>query len=94
MSSRVRWDRARAAPDYVHLEIVDGDRFVICSDGLTKELTDYGIQHFPSEHAGAADAVRAMLDAALESCGRDNVTIVVLNVSRGAAPSTADASHD
>ena len=26
------------SPDYVRLEVVDGDRFVICSDGLTKEL--------------------------------------------------------
>ena len=33
-------------PDYVRLDVVDADRFVICSDGLTKELTDYGIQHF------------------------------------------------
>jgi len=82
------------APDYVHLEIVDGDRFVICSDGLTKELTDYGIQHFLGEHAAAADAVRAMLDAALENGGRDNITIVVLNVSRGAASSTGDDSDD
>jgi len=83
-----------AAPDYVHLEIVDGDRFVICSDGLTKELTDYGIQHFLSEHAGAADAVRAMLDAALENGGRDNITIIVLNVSRGPAPSTEDPAEE
>ncbi len=33
-------------PDYVRLDVVDGDRFVVCSDGLTKELTDFGIRHF------------------------------------------------
>ena len=38
-------------PDYVRLDVTDGDRFVICSDGLTKELTDYGIQHFLTENA-------------------------------------------
>lgn len=68
-------------PDYVRLDVVDGDRFVICSDGLTKELTDYGIQHFLREHADPAAAVDAMLDAALENGGRDNVTLIVLNVS-------------
>ncbi|KQR92333.1 MULTISPECIES: PP2C family protein-serine/threonine phosphatase [Microbacterium] len=68
-------------PDYVRLDIVDGDRFVVCSDGLTKELTDFGIQHFLREHADPADAVSAMLEAALENGGRDNVTIIVVDVS-------------
>ncbi|MET0734074.1 MAG: protein phosphatase 2C domain-containing protein [Microbacterium sp.] len=69
-------------PDYVRLDVVDGDRFVICSDGLTKELTDYGIQHFLTENPDPADAVSAMLEAALENGGRDNVTIIVLDVAR------------
>lgn len=68
-------------PDYVRLDVQDGDRFVICSDGLTKELTDYGIQHFLNEHDDPAAAVDAMLDAALENGGRDNVTVIVLDVA-------------
>lgn len=72
-------------PDYIRLDVLDGDRFVICSDGLTKELTDYGIQHFLAEHADPAAAVEAMMDAALENGGRDNITIVVLNVGRSGA---------
>lgn len=68
-------------PDYVRLDIVDGDRFVVCSDGLTKELTDFGIHHFLSQHEDPAGAVEAMLDAALENGGRDNITIIVVNVS-------------
>ncbi len=72
----------RVVPDYVRVEICDGDRFVICSDGLTKELTDYGIQHFLTENAEPEPAVRAMMDAALENGGRDNITIIVLDVRR------------
>ncbi|HWI32638.1 MAG TPA: protein phosphatase 2C domain-containing protein [Microbacterium sp.] len=72
-------------PDYVRLDVVDGDRFVICSDGLTKELTDYGIGHFLKEHDDPEGAMEAMLAAALENGGRDNITIIVLNVSRTAA---------
>ncbi|WP_298038686.1 PP2C family protein-serine/threonine phosphatase [uncultured Microbacterium sp.] len=71
-------------PDYLGIEVLDGDRFVICSDGLTKELTDYGIQHFLREYADPAQAVDAMLAAALENGGRDNVTIIVLQVERPA----------
>jgi protein phosphatase len=71
-------------PDYVRLDVLEGDRFVICSDGLTKELTDYGIRHFLDENPDPAEAVTAMLDAALENGGRDNITIVVLDVGRPA----------
>lgn len=77
-------------PDYVRLEVVDGDRFVICSDGLTKELTDYGILHFLMQHADPGDAVDAMLEAALENGGRDNITIIVLNVARSGSSPDAD----
>lgn len=77
-------------PDYVRLEVVDGDRFVICSDGLTKELTDYGILHFLLQHADPGEAVDAMLEAALENGGRDNITIIVLNVARTGSSPHAD----
>ncbi|WES65942.1 protein phosphatase 2C domain-containing protein [Microbacter sp. GSS18] len=81
-------------PDYVRLDVVEGDRFVICSDGLTKELTDFGIKHFLAEHADPGEAVAAMLDAALENGGRDNITIIVLNVGEhdGGAGGSDDAS--
>jgi protein phosphatase len=76
-------------PDYVRLDVAHGDRFVICSDGLTKELTDYGIRHFLDENPDPAAAVTAMLDAALENGGRDNITIIVLDVG-----SPAEAADD
>lgn len=69
-------------PDYLGIEVIDGDRFVVCSDGLTKELTDYGIQHFLRENEDPGAAVHAMLSAALENGGRDNVTLIVVNIAR------------
>ncbi|UNK69603.1 protein phosphatase 2C domain-containing protein [Microbacterium sp. H1-D42] len=68
-------------PDYVTVDLRDQDRLIICSDGLTKELTDYGILHFLRENDDPAAAVDAMVDAALENGGRDNVTMIVLRVS-------------
>jgi len=79
-------------PDYVRLAVLEGDRFVICSDGLTKELTDYGIRHFLDENADPADAASAMLEAALENGGRDNITIIVLDVGHPAGDSAAEDS--
>jgi protein phosphatase len=72
-------------PDYLRLDVLDGDRFVICSVGLTKELTDFGIRHFLEANADPAAAVEAMMAAALENGGRDNISIVVLDVARRSA---------
>lgn len=72
-------------PDYRELSVQDGDRFVICSDGLTKELTDYGIQHFLGLNPSPAAAVDEMLSAALNNGGRDNVTLIVIDVQRRGA---------
>ncbi|WP_374313949.1 PP2C family serine/threonine-protein phosphatase [Microbacterium sp.] len=82
-------------PDYVRLEVAQGDRFVVCSDGLTKELTDYGIRHFLDANADPAAAATAMLDAALENGGRDNITIIVLDVgSPASTPAAGDDAED
>ncbi|QLD12679.1 PP2C family protein-serine/threonine phosphatase [Microbacterium oleivorans] len=80
-------------PDYVRLDLVDGDRFVICSDGLTKELTDYGILHFLLENDDPAAAVAAMMQAALENGGRDNVTVIVLDAHLVGARAAGDLAE-
>ncbi|WP_348648477.1 PP2C family protein-serine/threonine phosphatase [Cryobacterium breve] len=55
-------------------------RLLICSDGLTKELTAYGIRHFLISNPDPEDAAKALVEAALENGGRDNVTVIVLDV--------------
>ena len=82
------------APDYVRVDVNSGDRFVVCSDGLTKELTDYGLQHFLTENPEPAVAVQAMLDAALENGGRDNVTLIVLDVTLQNWDATASGASE
>ena len=82
-------------PDYLTIEVRAGDRFVICSDGLTKELTDYGIQHFLRENPEPGPAVDAMLAAALENGGRDNVTVIIVQVTDPAdSSSTPDENGE
>lgn len=69
-------------PDYIRLDVLDGDRFVICSDGLTKELTDFGIRHFLLENEDPQVAIEQMMQACLDNGGRDNISIVVVDVRR------------
>ncbi|WP_058592819.1 PP2C family protein-serine/threonine phosphatase [Leucobacter chromiiresistens] len=67
-------------PDYTSLALIPGQRILICSDGLTKELTDVGIQHFLATEPTAESAARSLVRHALENAGRDNVTVVVIDV--------------
>ncbi|UOQ56104.1 protein phosphatase 2C domain-containing protein [Leucobacter allii] len=67
-------------PDYTSLALIPGQRLLICSDGLTKELTDIGIQHFLATQPTAEDAARTLVRQAVENAGRDNVTVIVIDV--------------
>jgi protein phosphatase len=67
-------------PDFVLMPIVAGTRLLVCSDGLTKELTEIGIAHF-MEHGGTPrETVDELIRVALENSGRDNVTAIVIDV--------------
>ncbi|WP_368496423.1 PP2C family serine/threonine-protein phosphatase [Herbiconiux sp. A18JL235] len=70
----------RPVPDYETLPVAAGQRILVCSDGLTKELTDYGIKHYLATTSTPERAVDELVAAALANGGRDNVTVVVLDV--------------
>jgi len=69
------------------MPIIRGDRFVLCSDGLVDEIDDDAITEViranPDDPAAAA---QALVDAANAAGGRDNITVVVLDVLDGDAP--------
>jgi len=73
-------------PDYWHLPLRPGLRLLVCSDGLTKELSVRHLTAVLAAVEGADDAARALVDAAVDAGGRDNVTAVVVDVRR-ASPS-------
>lgn len=78
-------------PDYANVALVPGQRLLICSDGLTKELTDVGIQRYLEEADTAEDAATLLLQQALGNAGRDNVTVLVIDVH--AVDGTRDTSE-
>jgi PPM family protein phosphatase len=70
-------------PDHWLLPVVSGERFLICSDGLFGEVSDAAIAPL----LGTGDprqAAEALVAAANEAGGRDNVTAVVVDVEPGA----------
>ncbi|NNC13215.1 serine/threonine-protein phosphatase [Planctomonas sp. JC2975] len=67
-------------PDFSLVPLTVGTRLLACSDGLTKELTEHGIRHFLTVGSSPLDAAGQLMDAALGNGGRDNVTVVVVDV--------------
>jgi protein phosphatase len=65
--------------DYWLLPVEEGDRLLVCSDGLTGELPDDDIFRILSTVQDPQDAVDALIEAALNSGGRDNVTVIVID---------------
>ncbi len=67
-------------PDYWMMSIEPGLRLVACSDGLSKELEEERIQALVAAGSPADATARALVQSALEAGGRDNVTVVVVDV--------------
>ncbi|WP_375503213.1 PP2C family protein-serine/threonine phosphatase [uncultured Jatrophihabitans sp.] len=57
------------------------ERFVLCSDGLSGEVTDDAIAATAREHADAETAAESLLQQALDGGGRDNVTVIVVDLT-------------
>lgn len=61
------------------IDIADGDVLLLCSDGLTDELDDATIAATLNKHrTDPAAAAAALVDAAVDAGGRDNITTIVI----------------
>jgi serine/threonine protein phosphatase PrpC len=59
------------------LRLEDGDRVLLCSDGLTDLVDDAAITSILLEATGSSDACARLVQRALDGGGRDNVTVIV-----------------
>lgn len=74
-------EEARIAPFFLRKGYADGDRYLICSDGLTDMVSAEEIERVLNAFAGQ-DAVARLLDLALENGGKDNVTILLCEIEK------------
>jgi PPM family protein phosphatase len=68
-------------PDVWLLPVSPGDRMVICSDGLTDELSDARIEAELRAQDDPQAAADRLVASALASGGRDNVTVIVVDAA-------------
>lgn len=62
-------------------KLADGDRLLLCSDGLTDMLDDAGIADVLAREARSDEACRLLVERALEKGGKDNITVVLARYS-------------
>lgn len=75
VDSEVRW-----------LQLSDGDRLLLCTDGLTDMVDEATIGAALGQQGSLSEASRALIDLALDRGGRDNVTVVVADYHIASGP--------
>ncbi|MFP5336215.1 MAG: PP2C family protein-serine/threonine phosphatase [Actinomycetes bacterium] len=68
-------------PDQWLLPVTPGERLVLCTDGLTNEVDDDRLGELAGDAAASPQSVaEALVEAAVDAGGHDNVTVVVVDV--------------
>ena len=85
--------RAVGVEDAVLLEthqhdILPGDLFLMCSDGLSDMLDDASIAQVLLAYTSLSDAAKALVDAANEAGGKDNIAVVLARAPGGVPMAT------
>jgi PPM family protein phosphatase len=78
-----------AEPDLAMLKSEVGDRYLLCSDGLSDVVSDETVQKTLTELTDLDEAVGKLIDLAIRSGGPDNITCVladVIETEAGAEP--------
>ena len=66
--------------DHFQLTIEEGDRLILCSDGLSSMIPDRDIENIATQSPTAQMCVDNLVDAALAAGGSDNVTVIAVDV--------------
>jgi PPM family protein phosphatase len=75
--------------EIVKLRLQDRDRILLCTDGLNEPVSDERIAEILGRAGNPQEACDALVEAALEGGGRDNITVVLADCSfQAAAPLT------
>ena len=66
--------------DHFTLEVSDGDRIILCSDGLSSMILDDEIESIAVSNITPQNAADSLVSAALTAGGADNITVIVVDI--------------
>jgi len=76
------------------IPMFDGDRFMLCSDGLVDEVPLEEITEMMREHSTPQHVAERLVTAAKRHGGRDNITVIVVDVNINAVATEVVANPD
>lgn len=80
--------------DQFIIPVTAGDRYVICSDGISGEVTDSYIEMVARTIADPQEAAEELIRMALNAGGKDNATVVIVDVQEAFPQWESDAISD
>lgn len=69
--------------DLVDLPLQDGDRLLLCSDGLNSMISDGLIAELCAKGATPAETCALLVEAARSAGGADNITVLIVDFAEG-----------
>ena len=76
-------DDKTSTPDIFEIEVENGDKLLLCSDGLTNMVEDYDIKKIVKDNDSIEDAVRELIKQANENGGKDNISAILIELEIG-----------
>jgi len=70
----------RGATDVKVLSVLDGDRFLLCSDGLSGVVSEKEMAEILSTELNAQKAAERLVELAQTNRSRDNITCVIVDI--------------
>ena len=80
--------------DTIHGEWQGNQKIILCSDGLSDELSDSEIANIMNQNRDRSDALNVLIQSALDHGGKDNVTVVVIDAPVASGKSSDSAVDD
>jgi PPM family protein phosphatase len=79
--------------DLMTVDLVEGDRILICSDGLSSMIDSHAIVKILRDEPDPQIAAERLIEAANEAGGEDNITVVIVDIGEDEpATGTSDSS--
>jgi protein phosphatase len=70
-------------PAVRHVDLQPGDRLLLCTDGLTRMVSESEIRRVLHARRSPRQVCRRLVSSANTAGGRDNITVVVVSVLSG-----------